>query len=93
MQKIICPKPISPEMTERGEIERYALIKFRGIEVSLLELFPGAKIKRHPHEKRQVEIYFVINTKEKSICNVEKKHDLENNFNENMLVVAIKVQL
>ena len=93
MQKIICPKAISLELTERGEIEKYSLIKFRGIEVSLLVLSPGAKIKRHPHEKRQVEIYFVINTKEKSICNVGKVHDLENNSTENMLVVAIKVQL
>lgn len=82
-------KTLKPRFVECGEILIDKIISTNRFEVSLLVLFPGAKIKKHTHVTDE-EFYYCINEKVVTKCNVGESHDLANNGDEIMFVLSVK---
>ncbi len=89
-------KPLSPEMIEKGEIEKCKIAEMEegDYEIGLLRLMPGAKIKKHLHDKNW-EIYIIHKNNYSpndiiDVCNLGESHELENTTNEVMEVIYIK---
>lgn len=87
----IRSESLSPRTIHRGEIKKYPLYTGEGIEIAVLKLAPGAKICKHEHLIDK-EIYFVIETKRFSYCDVGESHELENTSEtESIHVLSIKI--
>ena len=86
------PEPLPENLIEREEVMKTLIYQSNGrgiTEIALLELSPGAKIKRHKHTDDN-EIYFDIITKEVEVCEIGGEHELENFTKDVLYVLSIK---
>ena len=87
----IMPRNLDSSLVERGKILKYPILDTLVLSVSILELSPNSKIKRHKHT-RDREYYFFLNEKLLEVCSTGNEHELENNsLDENLLVLSIKM--
>ena len=87
----IMPTNLAPELVERGKILKYPIVTTPVFSVSILELFPNSKIKRHKH-MHDKEYYFLLNEKILMVCSKGNEHELENpSKEESILVLSIKM--
>ena len=77
------------ELVERGEILKSFVFENEDCSISLLTLFPGAKIREHTHTEDK-ECYFFIDKRVAQICSVGMSHSLENTTKNVLFVLSIK---
>jgi len=77
------------KLVERGEVLKTFIFEDEECSISLLTLFPGAKIREHTHTDDK-ECYFFIKKRLVQICPVGGSHSLENTTEGVLFVLAIK---
>lgn len=77
-------------MMERGEVKKQMVFESAKVEVSLLALSPGAKIKEHTHTEDS-EWYIFLESEKIECCPKNISHSLENQSDsEYLFVLSIK---
>ena len=77
-------------MMERGEVKKQMVFESAKVEVSLLALSPGAKIKEHTHTEDS-EWYIFLESEKIECCPKNMSHSLENQSDSGYLfVLSIK---
>jgi len=77
---------ISPNVIEKGKIEKYLLYRNSEWEVLLLEIFPGASITR-TKEICDKEIYFFVQSKCLKFYDQEREGEIAFNYSNEILKV------
>lgn len=77
---------LDDSMVEFGEVMKQKILETEKVEVSLLVLSPGAKIKEHKHTEDSEWYYFVESEKVEG-CPQGMSHSLENPSKEQYLFV------
>ncbi len=81
--------PLESSFVERGIVRRALLFQRDLYSVSILELEPNSKIKKHKHTFDN-EKYVFVDTGRVEVCIKGDSHELENNTDKKMTVLAIK---
>lgn len=81
---------LSPELVEKGHIQKRQIAALENYEIGTLILGPFSKIKKHKHEN-DWEVYFETPWgRVLGVCNVGESHELENNTHHSIYVLYIK---
>jgi mannose-6-phosphate isomerase-like protein (cupin superfamily) len=88
---LLIPTLLPLELVENGSVQKTLIYKDATLEVALLVLSPGAKIKRHQHIDDE-ELYVIISTRECIWCRKGEWHSLTNESEHPMLVLSVKVR-
>ena len=84
------PYFLEADKVEKGIVLVQPMYESAEKKVSVLTLFPGAKIKEHLH-KDDKEMYIIIESLKGSLCKRGEAHSLENpSTSEYMFVLSIK---
>ena len=79
-------KELDQEKVERGKVYIKPLYSSKNIEMSMLYLSPGAKVREHKHTVDS-EIYEEVDGKYSEVCNKGESHSLENSSTHRWLVI------
>ena len=81
---------LDESMLERGEVKKQMIFESSKVEVSLLALSPGAKIKEHMHHEDS-EWYIFVESEKIECCPKGTSHSLVNQSDtEYLFVLSIK---
>lgn len=66
-------EPLDPYLVERGTVKKCLLFQQGFFQVSILELSPGAKIKKHSHTVDNEK--YILESGEVSVCTKGYEHE------------------
>ena len=88
MEKGLKFEPLDSYYVERGSVKKCLLFQQGFFSVAILELSPGAKIRKHRHNVDNEK--YVFENGESSTCTKGYEHELENTTDKTIRVYSIK---
>ena len=89
----IMPKSIPRSIVEQGRILKYDIFEDSHIAVSILQLEPCSKVKKHSHQGNEKVIHFNLLTKSLTVCPVGSEHELENSSKtDSLIILSVKIK-
>ena len=85
------PIKLDQNLVEYGEIYKFPILQNEILEISLLNVGPKSKIRKHRHVEDS-EVYFFIKEKKYSVCEKGGEHEVCNASDEWMQVLSIKTK-
>lgn len=85
------PIKLDEKLVEYGEVYKFPILQNEILEISLLNVGPKSKIRKHRHLEDS-EVYFFIKEKIYSVCKKGGKHEIDNLSDEWIQVLSIKTK-
>lgn len=85
------PVKLDEKLVEYGEVYKFSILQNEILEISLLNVAPKSKIRKHRHFEDS-EVYFFIKEKKYSACEKGGEHEIDNISDEWIQVLSIKTK-